>query len=154
MKTGKPDKRVILRYVLFQLPGIFIVLAAVLLLLYFTEWPDGIVWSIPGIWIIKEIVLFFFVWPAYRPPGKETDPLVGESGPVVKTCGPEGIVEIHGVPWRAIAAGDRKKIPKGLMARVCEREGLTLFVRSGDESRTINHHTGRHEIASNQGSDM
>ncbi|MBN2105181.1 NfeD family protein [bacterium] len=130
MQRKKPDKHTTLRYIAMQIPGTLLALFGVYLLMYYTPWPSWIIWTGFGIWILKDILLFFRVWPSYCPPEKEPDPMVGQRGFVIKPCKPEGSVEIHGTPWQAVIEDRKKSLPTGTRIVVQKREGLTLHVRS------------------------
>lgn len=129
MNRGKPDKRTILRYIVMQLPGMLLAGAAALVVSRATDWPEWILWMLLGLWVLKDVLLFFWVWPSYRPAGSNEDPLVAQTGIVVRSCRPEGTVEIHGTPWRAVNASDAGTLRQGTRVRVIKRDGLILFVR-------------------------
>ncbi len=124
----RPDRHTVVRYVIAQLPGILILLAAAFVIGEFTDWPLWPVWGIFCFWILKDVVLFFWLWPSYRSKDGEEEPLVGARGTVTEACKPEGIVEVDGVRWRAVAV-DEGFIAVGSRIEVRERRGLTLYVQ-------------------------
>lgn len=130
MSREKPDIHTILRYVLVQLPGEIIILITVFLLLHYTMLPAWLIWTGFGVWVLKDTILFFWVWPSYRSPEQEVDPIVGQIGFVVKSCQPEGTVEIYGTLWWAVIDDKKTPLDAGTMIRVRKREGLILFVQS------------------------
>ncbi len=129
-KCEKPDKRTVLRYIVLQLPGAVFLFLIVILLIAYTDWPNYLIWVFWGIWVFKDVLLFFRVWPSYRPNDNDEDPVIGLKGHIIKSCKPDGQVEIHGTPWRARIVNDTEKLDPGTKVVVKKREGLTLFVEA------------------------
>ncbi|HET57715.1 MAG TPA: hypothetical protein ENN35_04640 [Deltaproteobacteria bacterium] len=129
----KPDVHTIVRYVLLQVPGFAAAVIAACLLLRYTGLPAWSVWLGLVLWVMKDILLFFWVWPSYRVPGAGNDAMVGRTGFVVNWKGIEGTVKINGILWRAAVRGDEKTLSPGAGIRVYDREGLTLFVHPEQE---------------------
>lgn len=119
---------VIIRYTLLQIPEILLL---ILILYGLYEWFSVALWmleTIFGIWIAKDIIMFFFVWKAYQIPGVEKDQhLQGETGVVIETLEPHGYVKIRGEMWKA-------KSRSGLTIRaqqevyIVDQKGLLLIV--------------------------
>jgi membrane protein implicated in regulation of membrane protease activity len=125
----KPDLHTIVRYVVLQVPGFAAAVIAACLLLRYTGLPAWSIWTGLVLWVGKDILLFFWVWPSYCVPGAENDAMVGRTGYVVDWEGPDGTVKITGTLWRAAVVENEDPPAPGTRIRVCGRKGLTLFVR-------------------------
>jgi len=90
-------------------------------------------WVIPLLfllWVIKDALLFPFVWPAYDVGAENRQPLIGSKGMVVRALSPQGYIQIRGELWRAeTEKGDW--VPEGNAVRVEKVKGLTLVVEPG-----------------------
>lgn len=129
MTQERPDRTTVFRYALLQVPGTVLVLVATVLLLKHTAWSPWFVWAGFGAWVLKDIILFFLVWPSYRSSGG-TDLMEGRKGRVVRSCRPEGTVEIYGALWKAVADDREQPLSSGTVIRVCGRDRLTLTVKA------------------------
>jgi membrane-bound ClpP family serine protease len=133
-KSGKTrwSKRAVIKYVLLQIPGAALLLAV---LVYFRE-RMGLAWwvvvLITALWIVKDIVLFPFVWRAYEFGKKENDPLIGAIGIAEEPLQPSGYVKVRGELWRARLTDSSSSVEEGGPVRVAGREGLTLSVEKSD----------------------
>ncbi|MDI7259785.1 MAG: NfeD family protein [Thermodesulfobacteriota bacterium] len=84
------------------------------------------------IWIVKDVVLFPFVWRAYeRNHSKDLRFLVGNEGLVEERFAPSGYIRVHGELWRAETMEDSPSIEKGEAVSVRGIRGLVLLVRPG-----------------------
>ena len=122
--------RVVLRYALIQVP--FTALVTVVLI-WVRKWVDLPVWFICGLiafLVIKDIVLFPFVWRAYDPdsPGL-TNTMEGARGIALNDLHPSGYVEIRAERWQAEVIEGSPPISRGQAVRVREIRGLTLIVQ-------------------------
>ncbi len=129
----KPDLHTIVRYVVLQVPGFAAALIAAYLLLRYTGLPAWSVWLGLVLWVMKDILLFFWVWPSYCVPGAGNDAMIGRTGFVVDWKEMEGTVKINGILWRAAVRGYEATLAPGTVIRVYDREGLTLFVQPEQE---------------------
>lgn len=121
-----------MRYALYQIPGT--TLAALVLLGLERQ---GIIssalgWTLLGLWLGKEVVLYPLTRRAYddspsSPVG--ADPLIGARGVAEEDLDPAGYVRVRGELWRAEANGS---VPRGARVLVQSVRGLTLIVRSDD----------------------
>lgn len=114
------------RYWLFQLPGLGVVAVLVVLGAYWFDLPG---WTIPfvlGVWIVKDLLMYPFLKPAYEGP-KPTGPktMVGSLGTVTEDLCPRGYVRIGPELWRAESAAP---IRAGRSVRVTGCEGMTMLV--------------------------
>ena len=126
--------RVLVRYVLLQVPGTALL---VLILIQLRNWFDLPVWSVWGlvaISVAKDVILFPFVWRAYDwDRHKEAHSMVGRRGIAKERLAPSGYTQIHGELWKAKVVGGGPPIEKGEAVRVEEMRGLTLLVRPDKE---------------------
>jgi len=130
MKKRFGSIRVLGRYALLQLPGI-LMLSLLLLLLYTTGAISGeFLWLILLIWIVKDIVLYPFVWRAYDPDHRlSKHSLVGLKAIVNERLAPLGYVNVEGELWRAKAVENSPAIEAGEIVEICKVEGITLLVK-------------------------
>jgi len=122
--------RVVLRYALLQVPFTALVMVV---LIWVRKWLDLPIWFICGLvafLVIKDIVLFPFVWRAYDSdsPGL-TNTLEGARGIAINDLHPSGYVEIGAERWQAEVIEGSPPIRRGQRVRVHGIRGLTLLVK-------------------------
>lgn len=130
---GRPgwDGATVLRYAVLQIPGILLCA----MVLWIVHSVLGIIsgklaWLVLLLWIIKDSLLFFLVWPAYQAgEGDGWYSLVGLLGEVRRELHPEGYVRVGGVLWKAKADPGQCPIAPGTRVEVVGREGIKLLVR-------------------------
>jgi membrane protein implicated in regulation of membrane protease activity len=120
--------RVILRYILFQLPGLAAVVLVLLLLHWWLHIPLWSVWTISILWAVKDLVLFPFVWRAYD--RWSADMLTGAKGTATETLCPAGYVTVKGELWKAEIPDGSPPVGKGEVVRVKGLRGLKLLVQA------------------------
>ncbi len=121
--------RVILRYTLFQIPEIFLLMVVLYGLHRWFSVPGWILVTVLGVWIIKDIILFFFIWRAYEIPISGQDPrLEGVVGVAIEALNPQGYVEINGELWKA-QSKNKEFIPAQETVTVVDHKGLLLIVK-------------------------
>lgn len=116
------------RYMLFQIPGL--VLVVTLGLLGQVTW-DLPVWVAPGLfclWLLKDLALYPLVRRSYakRPATDGADRMVGAKGVVTERLAPEGWVRVAGELWRARTAGE--VLDAGRVVEVAAVESMVLVV--------------------------
>ncbi len=128
--SKETKRRIVLRYARFQIPDIAI-FALILFVLH--QWVDLSLWLFIGIislWMVKYVLVFSFVWPAYdKPRPGDVKSLIGTDGIAEERLDPSGYIRVHGELWRAEVIGKTIPIEKGqtvLIERAC---GLTLLVK-------------------------
>jgi membrane protein implicated in regulation of membrane protease activity len=90
------------------------------------------VWGSVGLWIIKDIILFAFVWRAYEWKGsKDVHSLIGTQGVVIERLAPSGYIRVRGELWHAETMKEAVGIQENV--RVQGNRGLTLLVQPCDE---------------------
>ena len=119
------SKRVIFRYILFQIPAIILVLVIVLWLYYASVISEYIVIITIILWVLKDFVLFFFVWKAYD---VSSGISLAEKGVSIEDLDPEGYVEVGSELWRATTGDENVRIDKGTRVIIKSVRGLTLLV--------------------------
>lgn len=125
--TRRPShtRRVIVRYVLFQVPGTVLLGVALVAASRMWDLPAWLALLILGLWMLKDALLFPFVRKAYEPHGTE---LPGPEAVVTDALAPEGYVRVGGELWRARLR--RGEAPPGTRVRVTDIRGLTLVVET------------------------
>ena len=118
-------KGTVIRYTLFQLPGLSILILALLLVEHWITIPIKFFYGIISAWIVKDIILFFYTWKAYIT--KKDDIMLGKRGIALERISHAGYIKINGERWKALNRSDRP-IEKGQEILVVERKGLTLLV--------------------------
>jgi membrane protein implicated in regulation of membrane protease activity len=129
LNLKKIPKPIYLRYILLNIPGL---VAVILILIIIQNWvvlPVWLFWGILGLWMVKDAVLFPFVWRAYdwERPGRSRS-MIGERGIAKERLAPGGYVQIHGELWRAVKIDNGPPIEMGQSVKIVKMDGLTLFV--------------------------
>jgi len=128
--------RVILRYSLLQLP-IIILLIILLIFSYGSDIISStVMWIILVLWIIKDLVLYPFLWKAYDTRYQQRHTIiVGLSGTVNDRLDPESYIVVKGEFWHARTDRESGVIEKGEKVKISGMNGLTLIVEP-DQSAT------------------
>jgi len=122
-------RAVLIRYALFQLPDLLIVLLVLALLRQWADVPDRWTGGVMVFWIIKDIALFPFVWQAYeKTPSHLRGNPVGARGLAAERLDPSGYILVQGVLWQA-KSSQGAAIEKGDPVEVERAERLVLIVR-------------------------
>jgi membrane protein implicated in regulation of membrane protease activity len=129
LKLKQIPRPIYLRYILLNIPGLAAVILILIIIQYWVVLPVWLFWCVIGFWIIKDAVLFPFVWRAYdwERPGLNRS-MIGERGIAKERLAPAGYVQIHGELWKAEKIGDGSPIEMGQSVTIVKMEGLTLFV--------------------------
>jgi membrane protein implicated in regulation of membrane protease activity len=132
-RSHKPKwtRKVILRYALLQLPSQALVVLALMVIRRWVDLPSWFFWTCVACWVLKDVILFPFVWRAYdwdRTPDAHS--MVGLQGTAVEPLAPAGYVRVRGELWRAEAVGDGHPIQAGEAVAVRGNRGLTLLVEA------------------------
>ena len=122
----KIPHRVTIRYILLQLPALFILLTILIWLYYFSVVSLSALFIIVAVWILKDFILFFYVWQAYDTTKKM--PVV-QTGIAIEHLDPDGYIQVDHELWRATVAKPQKYIAKGQRVSIIGQKGLTLIVR-------------------------
>jgi membrane protein implicated in regulation of membrane protease activity len=124
---------VILRYALLQVPGLLAAAGILFLLRRWLVFPEDYTWVVLGLWLLKDVVLFPFVWRAYDwdDPG-QTGSMIGKRGRATQKLDPSGYVQVEGELWLAEAVDSTSPIKEGTPITVKSVEGLKLRVHPND----------------------
>lgn len=122
------SRYVLLKYSLMQLPELIMLILILILLQYWMNIPAWAVWTVTFIWIIKDIILFPFVWRAYQK--GDLNSVVGSKGKAVDRLSPTGYVKIKNELWRAKVFKSDSVIEKDDNVTVERLDGLTLIVQA------------------------
>ena len=130
MKKAGWTVRILVRYILLQVPGTALLVLILIQLSNRFDLPVWSVWGIITISVAKDIILFPFVWSAYDWDRQgEANSMVGRRGIAKERLAPSGYIKIRGELWKAKVIGINPPIEKGEAVRVEEMQGLTLLVR-------------------------
>jgi len=121
------------KYILLQLPSLALVIALMVILRRYYEFPLLYIWAVIVAWVAKDAILYPFVWRAYDSSPQRA--MVGLTGKAKEAVDPSGYVEIRGELWRAQAEEGSAPIRAGEMVEVHDVRGLTLIVRPATAKR-------------------
>jgi membrane protein implicated in regulation of membrane protease activity len=122
--------RVVVRYALLQLPALVLLALFLFIVRQWVDVPIWLIWSIVGLWVTKDVILFPLTWRSYdqRRFGR-ADSMVGLRGIAQDRLAPTGYVEVHGELWQAEVTEGGPPIEQGEEVRVQGIRGLTLIVQ-------------------------
>ena len=121
--------RIYWRYILLNIPAMVLIILAIILVQKWITMPIWLSLTIIFIWLIKDVILFPFVWRAYdwdRPAKFRS--MIGKQGITRGRLAPAGYVRVQGELWKAESAEAGQPIESGKLVRVVKMEGLKLFV--------------------------
>lgn len=129
LNLKKISRRIYLRYILLNIPEFVAVILIWAIVQHWVVLPVWLFWCIIIFWIVKDAVLFPFVWRAYdwERAGRSRS-MIGEHAIARERLAPAGYVQIRGELWRAEKIADGPPIEVGQRVRIVKMEGLTLFV--------------------------
>jgi membrane-bound ClpP family serine protease len=129
VKLREIPARIYLRYILLNIPALVLIILALILAHHWITMPLWLALTIIFIWLIKDVILFPFVWRAYdwdRPAKFRS--MIGKLGITRERLAPSGYVLVDGELWKAESADAGQPIESGKFVRVVKMEGLKLFV--------------------------
>jgi membrane protein implicated in regulation of membrane protease activity len=122
---------IFVRYILFQVPGVVLLYLLLILARRVVTLPPWFIWSLVAFWVIKDLILFPFVWRAYDQKWRDdSSSMVGSWGIAEDRLDRSGYIRVHGELWKAEVMGNSPSIGKGEKVTVRGIRGLTLFVES------------------------
>ena len=129
LNLKKIPRPIYLRYILLNMPELAAVILILIIIQHWVVLPKWLFWSIIGFWVLKDALMFPFVWRAYdwERPGRSRS-MIGERGLAKERLAPAGYVQIHGELWRAVKMDDGPPIEIGQSVKIVKMDGLTLFV--------------------------
>ena len=129
LRLKQIPKPIYLRYILLNIPGLAAVILILIIIQHWVVLPVWLFWSIIGFWIVKDVVLFPFVWRAYDwERSGQSRSMIGERGIAKERLAPKGYVQVHGELWRAEIINGGPPIEMGQSVKIVKMDGLTLFV--------------------------
>ncbi len=133
----RPEKKdVLFRYVFLQIPDTLILVLVLWGLDTWVTLPSPAIWGAIAFWILKDVVLFPFVWRAcQRGFADARDALIGAEGIAEEKLDPSGYIWVHGALWRAAVKDPGPAVQKGETVEVEGADGLLLTVRRKDGKR-------------------
>jgi membrane protein implicated in regulation of membrane protease activity len=94
--------RIAIRYALLHVPGLVLLILILPSVQRWTELPPWFFWGFVLLWIVKDMVLFPFVWRAYDwSCPMHVHALVGTEGIAQERLAPSGYIRVHGELWKA-----------------------------------------------------
>jgi len=138
MKRVRKDipGKVYLRYALLNLPGAIVLAGILLIVRSYLHLPGWAIAAVVAAWVLKDVILFPFIWRSYdwdRPGLSRT--MTESIGVVKQVLSPKGFVQINGELWKAEAIDSEKVIDRGATVRVVRRIGLTVQVAPHEPDR-------------------
>jgi membrane-bound ClpP family serine protease len=115
-----------------NIPAIVLIILALILAQRWITIPIWLSSTIVFIWLIKDAILFPYVWRAYdwdRPAGFRS--MIGKQGITRERLAPAGYVLVQGELWKAECAKADQPIESGEFVRVVRVDGLKLYVEAG-----------------------
>lgn len=130
MSLNTITRKIIIRYSLFQIPSLLIVTLLVFTVNHWYILDNTIIVMIILFWILKDILIFPFVWKAYSHKDRDkSKTILNQHGVAVDTINPKGFVKINGEIWQAELVEPNDPINQGQPIEVVEIDGLKLKVR-------------------------
>ena len=121
--------RILVRYVLLQVPGTALLVLILIQLRNRFDLPAWSMWGLVAISVAKDVILFPFVWRAYDwDRQEEAHSMVGRRGIAKERLAPSGYIKIRGELWKARVVEGGPPIEKGEAILVEEMRGFTLLV--------------------------
>ena len=129
LKFRKIPRSIYLRYILLNISEFGAMLLILVVIQYWVAIPVWLLWSIIGFWIVKDVILFPFIWRAYDwDRAGRSRSMIGARGIAKEKLAPAGYIQIHAELWKAESLEEGPPIEAGQAVRVKKMEGLTQFV--------------------------
>jgi membrane protein implicated in regulation of membrane protease activity len=130
------SSRIVVRYVLLQIPALVVLILMLALVQRWVSLPAWFIWGLITLWIAKDVILFFFTWHAYDPTHKgPANSMIDQRGIAENRLAPSGYIQVRGELWQAEVMENSLPIEKGQRVRIYGNRGLTLLVhRDNKES--------------------
>ena len=130
-KDEKPGNRwtgrIFSKYVLIQIPSTVLLILIIFTINQKVGIPPWLFWGIIIGAVIKDIVLFPFVWRSYD--SRSTHPMVGARGIAVDHLSPSGYIRIHGQLWQAELKQGYHSLESGKPVLASDVQGINLIVK-------------------------
>jgi membrane-bound ClpP family serine protease len=133
VKLREIPGRIYLRYILLSIPALVLVVLVLILAQHWITIPLWFSLTFIFLWIIKDAILFPFVWRAYDwDRTRNIRSMIGKQGITRQRLAPSGYVRMQGELWKAESAEADQPIESGKVVRVVRMDGLKLFVVPGE----------------------
>ena len=130
MLSKEAKRRIVQRYALYQIPDMAILVLVLSVLHHWVGLSLGLFIGLVGLWMVKYVLVFSFVWRAYdKPLPGDVTSLIGTQGIAEELLDPSGYIRVHGELWRAEVIGKTMAIEKGQAVLIERADGLTLLVK-------------------------
>lgn len=137
MNERRWSARIVLRYALFQVPAVAILVLILVLVRRWVDLPTWFFWGLVAFWVAKDVISFPFTWRAYdRKRLEDTDTMIGTRGFAEDRLAPSGYIRVRGELWQGEVVGGGPPIEKGEGVRVRGIRKLTLLVQPENEEST------------------
>lgn len=118
----------LVRYALFQLPGIAAVILVLWVLWRWAGLSGWVAMAVGTAWLGKDVALYPLLRRAYERQPDGAAALIGRRAVVRRRVAPAGTVAFGAEVWRAELAPEGPPIESGAAVRVIGARGLTLIV--------------------------
>ena len=113
------SRRVVIKYPLLQLPALVFLALILYLIRLWVQMPAWLIWGMVGLWVVKDVILFPFVWRSYDQDRLgDANSMVGLHGVAKDRLAPSGYVEVHGELWQAEVMEGASTVENGGSIRV------------------------------------
>ena len=130
MNERRWSARVVVRYAIFQVPAVVLLALVLTLVRRWVNIPTWSAWGLVGLWVVKDVILFPFVWRAYDTDNAMAEnSMVGARGIAKDRLNPSGYIQVRAELWQAEVIGDGPPIDMGQRVRVRGICGLKLLVQ-------------------------
>ena len=130
MKRVGWSSRIVLRYTLFQIPSLVLLAVILWVVRRYVDLPQWFFWGFMLLWVVKDAVLFPFVWRAYdRSQERSLQKMIGKKGVAKERLDPSGYIQVHGELWKAELMEGAPPVEEGEPVRVEGIRGRVLLVR-------------------------
>lgn len=124
--------RIFLRYMIFQLPGMFIAGIVLGTLVRWGQLTEPLAWGLFALWVVKDLAFFPVTRIAYSNHRSQHGPdaLVGSLATTLSELvpGEVGYVRVGPERWQALLVAGTAAVGAGTQVRIVELNGLTLQV--------------------------
>jgi len=127
--SAKSRSRTLVRYTLFQIPGLILLGLALAAVVRWWDFPVFAAYGLVAVWIAKDVIMYPILRIAYEAGGTSgVDAIHGALGVVTQALVPAGYVRLGSERWKAELASGSQAVSVGSAIRVVELRGLTLIV--------------------------
>jgi len=138
------SSRILVRYVLLQMPALVLLILMLALVQRWVSLPVWFIWGLLAFWIAKDVILFPFTWRAYDRSYKgSANSMIGLRGIAENRLAPSGYIHVRGELWQAEVVENSLPIDKGESVRIYGNRGLTLLVHRDNKERSRDRKGGK-----------